>query len=40
MPAATSYTINLPIPAGYDKTCADKAWVVVKSVVYSDGTKE
>ncbi|AEE50104.1 hypothetical protein [Haliscomenobacter hydrossis] len=40
MPAETTYTVNMPIPAGYDKTCADKAWVVVKSVVYSDGTKE
>ncbi|HOY17995.1 MAG TPA: hypothetical protein PLC89_11890 [Haliscomenobacter sp.] len=40
MSAETTYTVNLPIPAGYDKTCADKAWVVVKSVVYSDGTKE
>lgn len=33
-------TLNLAIPAGYDKNCADKAWVVVKEVLYSDGSKE
>ncbi len=33
-------TLNLPIPAGYDKNCADKAWVVVKEVTFSDGSKK
>lgn len=33
-------TLTLPIPAGYDKNCADKAWVVVKEVTFSDGSKK
>lgn len=33
-------TLTLAIPSGYDKNCADKAWVVVKEVLYSDGSKE
>jgi hypothetical protein len=33
-------TVNLPIPAEYGKNCADKAWVVVKEVVFSDGSKK
>lgn len=33
-------TINLPIPADYGKNCADKAWVVVKEVTFSDGSKK
>ncbi len=33
-------TITLPIPAEYGKNCADKAWVVVKEVVFSDGSKK
>lgn len=33
-------TITLPIPAEYGKNCADKAWVVVKEVIFSDGSKK
>lgn len=33
-------TIALPIPAEYGKNCADKAWVVVKEVFFSDGSKK
>jgi hypothetical protein len=35
-----SQTLNIPIPAGYDRNCADKAWVVVKAVTFSDGSIE
>lgn len=33
-------TLNIDIPEGYDKNCADKAWVVVREVVFSDGSKK
>lgn len=40
LPADANQFITLAIPEGYGKNCADKAWVIIKEILYTDGSKE